>query len=165
MVRIGCDPLLVGPRPERRDAGADVWYEREVQIAERPHPVAPVTIAAIAIGGAIGAASRWGEAELDDANGSPHLPATWSWATLTVNVVGCLLIGLAARTLARDTTAWAFVSTGVLGGFTTFSALAVELNDLADAERLPLAVLYGAVTLAAGVGATFLAHRPIEVGE
>jgi fluoride ion exporter CrcB/FEX len=55
--------------------------------------------------------------------------------------------------------------TGILGGFTTFSALAVELNDLADAERLPLAVLYGAVTLSAGVGATFVAHRPVEVGE
>ena len=34
-----------------------------------------------------------------------------------------------------------------------------------EAERLPLAVLYGAVTLAAGVGATFVAHRPVEVGE
>ena len=34
--------------------------------------------------------------------------------------------------------------TGVLGGFTTFSALAVELNDLADADRLPLAALYAA---------------------
>jgi CrcB protein len=150
---------------ESQDARADVWYEREVQIAERPHPYAPVTVAAIAVGGAIGAAGRWGVAELVDAIGSPHLQATWSWATLAVNVVGCLLIGLAARTLARDSTAWAFVVTGVLGGFTTFSALAVELNDLADADRLPLAVLYGAVTLAAGVGATFVAHRPIEVGE
>ena len=165
MVRIGCDPPVVGPRPERQVAGSAVWYEREVQIAERPHPFAPVTVAAIAVGGALGAVARWGVAELADAIGSPHLPATWSWATLTVNVVGCLLIGLAARSLARDTTAWAFAVTGVLGGFTTFSALAVELNDLADAERLPLAVLYGAVTLAAGVGATFLAHRPMEIGE
>ena len=71
---------------------------------------------------------------------------------MIVNVVGCVLIGVAARRIERDTTAWAFVVTGVLGGFTTFSALAVELNDMADAERLPLAVLYGAVTLAAGVG-------------
>ena len=142
-----------------------VWYEREVQIAQRPRPFAPATVAAIASGGAIGAALRWGVAELADTIGSPHLPATWSWATLIVNVLGCLLIGLAARTVAPDTTAWAFAVTGVLGGFTTFSALAVELNDLADAERLPLAVLYGAVTLAAGVGATFLAHRPVEVGE
>jgi CrcB protein len=152
-------------RSEIRDARADVWYERDVQIADPPRPFALATVAAIAIGGAVGAAGRWGVAELVDTIGSAHLPATWSWATLAVNVVGCLLIGLAARTLARDSTAWAFAVTGVLGGFTTFSTLAVELNDLADAERLPLAVLYGAVTLTAGVGATFVAHRPIEVGE
>ncbi len=140
-----------------------VCYEREVQIADRPF--APLALGAIAVGGAIGATGRWAVAELFNAAGTPFVPGTWPWATLTVNVVGCLLIGLAARNLAAGTAAWAFVVTGVLGGFTTFSALAVELNDLADAERLPLAVLYGAVTLAAGIGATFVAHRPVEVGE
>jgi CrcB protein len=145
--------------------GRRVWYEHRVQVVDRSHPFAPAVVGAIAVGGAIGAASRWGAAELVDAIGSPHVAATWPWATLLVNVVGCLLIGLAARTLTRDTVAWAFAVTGVLGGFTTFSALAVELNDLADADRLPMAVLYGAVTLAAGIGATFLAHRPMEVGE
>ena len=134
-----------------------------MQIVDRPF--APLVLGAIAAGGAIGATGRWGVAELFDAAGTPHVPGTWPWATLVVNVLGCLLIGLAARTLSAGTVAWAFGVTGVLGGFTTFSALAVELNDLADAERLPVAVLYGAVTLAAGVGATFVAHRPIELGE
>jgi len=60
--------------------------------------------------------------------------------------------------VVEDTAAWAFVVTGVLGGFTTFSALAVELNDLAEADRMPLAIAYGAVTLAAGIGATALAE-------
>jgi CrcB protein len=137
-----------------------------VQIADRPAaPFDPVVLVAIAVGGAIGATGRWATAELVDAASSPHVPGTWPWATLAVNVIGCLLIGMAARTLSTGTVPWAFAVTGVLGGFTTFSALAVELNDLADAERLPLAVLYGAVTLAAGVGATFVAHRPVEVGE
>jgi CrcB protein len=140
-----------------------VCYEREVQIADRPF--APLVLGAIAAGGAIGATGRWAVAELLDGAGTPHVPGTWPWATLAVNVIGCLLIGMAARTLSTGTVPWAFAVTGVLGGFTTFSALAVELNDLADAERLPLAVLYGAVTLAAGVGATFVAHRPVEVGE
>ena len=134
-----------------------------MQIVDRPF--APLVLGAIAAGGAIGATGRWAVAELLDAAGTPHVPGTWPWATLVVNVMGCLLIGLAARTLSAGTVTWAFAVTGVLGGFTTFSALAVELNDLADAERLPVAVLYGAVTLAAGVGATFVAHRPIEVGE
>jgi CrcB protein len=140
-----------------------ICYEREVQIVDRPF--APYVLVAIAAGGAIGATGRWAVAELLDGAGTPHVPGTWPWATLVVNVIGCLLIGLAARTLSTGTVAWAFAVTGVLGGFTTFSALAVELNDLADAERLPIAVLYGAVTLGAGIGATFVAHRPVEVGE
>jgi CrcB protein len=128
-------------------------------------PFARRVTAAIALGGAIGATARWTVGEVVNSVSTPHLPGTWPWATLIVNIVGCLLIGLAARNLARETVAWAFVVTGVLGGFTTFSALAVELNDFADADRLPMAVLYGAVTLAVGIGATFLAHRPAEVGE
>jgi fluoride exporter len=51
---------------------------------------------------------------------------------------------------------WAFVVTGVLGGFTTFSAFAVELNELAEADRMSMAVVYGALTLGAGVGATVI---------
>lgn len=85
------------------------------------------------------------------------MPGTWPGATLVVNVVGCVLIGLAARRVARDTVSWAFVVTGVLGGFTTFSALAVELNDLAEAERMTVAIVYGALTLVAGVAATAIA--------
>jgi CrcB protein len=96
-------------------------------------------------------------AEAFDAISSPHRPATWPWATLTVNIVGALLIGLAVRGVERDTPAWAFTVTGILGGFTTFSSFAVELNDLADADRLPLAALYGAGTLGAGVLATTVA--------
>jgi CrcB protein len=134
-----------------------------VQIADRPF--APRVTAAIALGGAIGATGRWAVAELLEAVDAPHAPGTWPWATLVVNVVGCLMIGIAARNLPIGTTAWAFAVTGILGGFTTFSALAVELNDFADADRLPMAVLYGAVTLAVGIGATFVAHRPVEVGE
>ncbi len=140
-----------------------VCYEREVQIADRPF--APRVTAAIAVGGAIGAGARWAVAEVVSEIDGPHLAGTWPWPTLIVNVVGCLLIGFAARNLVAGTTAWAFAVTGILGGFTTFSALAVELNDLADADRLAVAALYGAVTLAAGIGATFVAHRPIAVGE
>jgi fluoride exporter len=109
---------------------------------------------AVAVGGAIGATGRWFISWALDAVGAGHVPGTWPWATLVVNVVGCVLIGVAARAVALDTVSWAFVVTGVLGGFTTFSALAVELNDLADADRMTLAIVYAGLTLAAGVGAT-----------
>ena len=87
-------------------------------------------------------------------------PGGWPWATLIVNLVGCLAIGLAARKLARDTVAWAFVVTGVLGGFTTFSAFAVELNDLLDADRFGIAASYLALTLVGGYVATAIAEEP-----
>lgn len=112
---------------------------------------------AVAAGGAIGSSGRWFVAWVLEAMGSGHVPGTWPWATLLVNVVGCAAIGVAARSVERDTAAWAFVVTGVLGGFTTFSAFAVELNDMAEAERLPLAFAYGAVTLSVGIAATALA--------
>jgi CrcB protein len=147
------------------DATRPVCYERCVQVVDRITPFAPAVVTAVAVGGAVGASGRWFVAWALDAAGAGHVPGTWPWATLVVNVVGCLLIGLAARTLERETVAWSFVVAGLLGGFTTFSALAVELNDLAEAERLPMAVLYGAVTLSAGIAATFVAHRPVEVGE
>lgn len=112
---------------------------------------------AAATGGAIGATARWFVAWALDSMGAGHVPGSWPWATFAVNIIGSVLIGFAARLVVRGTTAWAFVVTGVLGGFTTFSALAIELNDLAEADRMTLAVVYGAVTLAAGIAATAIA--------
>jgi fluoride exporter len=134
-------------------------------IERHRQPFDAAVLGAIAAGGAIGATGRWSVSWLFDAADPTAPTAAWPWATLVVNVVGCALIGLAARALVRESLGWEFAVTGVLGGFTTFSALAVELNDLAEADRLPLAVAYGAATLVAGVGATFLARRPVEVGE
>lgn len=133
---------------------------RDVQALDRSTPFTPTVVAAVAVGGSIGASGRWFVSWLID-GGDAHVAGTWPWATLLVNVVGCLVIGFAARTLERDSTRWAFVVTGVLGGFTTFSAFAVELNDLAEADRMTLAIIYGAVTLAAGIAATVVA----EVGQ
>ncbi len=126
-----------------------------MQVFDRQTPFAPHVLGAVALGGAIGSAARWAVARgVEPAQSSD---ACWPWATLIVNVVGCVLIGFAARRIVRDTTMWAFTVTGILGGFTTFSALAVELNDLADADRLPLAALYAVVTMVAGIGATAIA--------
>ena len=112
----------------------------------------PRVLAAVAFGGAVGATGRWAVGEL-----FPAEPGVWPWATLLVNVLGALAIGFAARGVERDSLRWALLVTGVLGGFTTFSALAVELNDMVEAERTTIAVAYGAVTLAAGVAATLVA--------
>ena len=51
---------------------------------------------------------------------------------------------------------WDFLVTGVLGGFTTMSSLATDLNQLIDADRPGRAAAYLLVTVAGGVGAVAL---------
>lgn len=108
----------------------------------------------------MGAAGRW---MVGEAFSEPTLEvARWPWATLVVNIVGCLLIGLAARRLDRPSPVWDILVTGVLGGFTTMSAFAVELNGLADAGRTTLLVGYSAATMGGAFGALWLASLPIR---
>lgn len=116
----------------------------------RSDPSVPTALL-VAAGGSIGALARWGvlTAIPLDADGFP-------WATLLVNVVGCLLIGAAARRLAPATDVWFGVVTGCIGGFTTFSAFANEVWILVDTDRAPVALVYVAVTLAGGVAAVEL---------
>lgn len=109
---------------------------------------------AVAVGGAIGAGLRWaaGVAWAHDRGG-------WPWATLIVNLIGCVAIGVAARHLRVGTIAWAFVVTGVLGGFTTFSSFAVEVDQLIDAGRAGVALGYISISLVGGYAATWIAYR------
>ena len=103
-----------------------------------------------ALGGALGALARWGVA-----TALPHSPGGWPWATLLVNLTGCLLLGaLAAALTARPPEpAWArpFLAVGVLGGYTTYSAFAVEAVGLVEAGAPVLAVDYVLVSVLGGV--------------
>ena len=133
-----------------------IWYELGVQLFPTDTQMAgrllPEAVALVAVGGATGAVARWAIGTMID---TP--PGVWPWPTLIVNLVGCALIGFAARRVQRGSLQWDFAVTGVLGGFTTMSAFAVELNAMVDAERTSLAVAYAVVTIAAGVGATLVA--------
>ena len=81
------------------------------------------------------------------------------YATLAVNLIGALLIGLLARSanIMASEARRHFLITGVLGGFTTFSALAVETVQLA-AKNLFLAVAYILITFAGGLLATTVGY-------
>lgn len=111
----------------------------------------PAAYGAVAAGGAVGATLRWAVGASYDV-----APGDWPWPTLFVNVLGCLLVGAASVRVERGSLRWDAIVTGLLGGFTTMSSFAVELNDLVDVDRADIAVTYGAVTLAAGVGAVVL---------
>lgn len=104
---------------------------------------------AIALGGTLGSLARYAIAVAFEQGGAGDLP----WATLTVNVVGCLLIGILATRLQGTDRPWVrpFVLTGVLGGFTTFSAFALETGVLLDAGRWATAGGYVLATMVLGL--------------
>jgi CrcB protein len=116
--------------------------------------VTPRLVGAVAVGGALGALARYGVA-----SAWPHPVVGFPWATLVINLVGCLLIGAVLATVGHRPLARAFLATGVLGGFTTFSAYSLETRDLIAAGRIGLATLYALGTLAGALVAVFLGTR------
>jgi CrcB protein len=82
--------------------------------------------------------------------------ASFPWSTFIVNVIGALLIGLIASSpnVMNNETRRHFVVTGILGGFTTFSAIAVETLHLASAPLI--SITYVVATFAIGVAATHM---------
>jgi fluoride exporter len=111
-----------------------------------------------AVGGGGGALARWGLAEA-----VPRSPGGWPWATLAVNLAGCLLIGVLLAVLAArrpdDERLQVLLGTGVLGGFTTFSAFAVETTDLLFAGSAGLAIGYVLASVLGGVLAVAAGSR------
>ena len=109
-----------------------------------------VPYVAAAAGGVLGALARWGAGEA-----VPHHAGSWPWATLLVNLGGCLLLGVLTATLFahRPGSPWLrpFLGTGVLGGFTTFSTFAVDTVGLADAGAAATALAYVAASVLGGV--------------
>ena len=136
--------------PDNPVDGVTAWQSGGVS-----EPSELQTIIAVAIGGVIGSTARWAVGTQLAPDGTDGFPLH----ILVVNVIGCLLIGVAAARISRPSIAWALVATGVLGGFTTMSGLAVTLNDLAESGETATLVTYLVVTLAAGFGALLAAER------
>jgi CrcB protein len=91
-----------------------------------------MTWIAVAVGGAMGSLARYAVG-IATARLFPHLVVPF--ATFFVNIVGCFAIGLLAARLAQHAVAdspelRAFVFVGILGGFTTFSSLALDTLSL-----------------------------------
>lgn len=105
-------------------------------------------LALIAVGGVVGSLGRYLIAIAVGAWSAPG----WPWATFTVNVLGCLVIGMVAAQLdSRPAWVRPLVITGVLGGFTTFSAFALEAGILLDAGAVVPAAAYVLTTLVVGL--------------
>ena len=134
-----------------------------------PQPPTPSFLTAsllVATGGAFGSWLRFTVSTLWDA-ASPARSAAFPWPTLTVNVAGSMAMGLLAGWLTRlDTpgeTIRLLLAVGVLGGFTSFSALSLETVSLIQRGQAGLALAYLAGSLVAGIGGLWLglvAMRP-----
>jgi CrcB protein len=166
--RDGSDPR---DRWHSRCASAKSTPYRDRPVASRPRELTssllPVIASdlriagAVALGGVGGAGARWAVTL-----GIPWNPPAFPWATMMVNLLGCVAIGLLLTLWTEGSPpAWwvrPMVAVGFVGGFTTFSALAVEGVRLVEAGAPGVALSYVVASVVVGlliVRASALAMR------
>lgn len=115
------------------------------------------TVLWVAFGGAIGSAARYGV----NIWSGRVLGTDFPWHTVIVNALGCFtmgaLVALMALKLNVGNDTRSFLTTGILGGFTTFSAYSLDFALLVERKS------YGAA-LAYGVGSVILSLIAIFAG-
>ena len=96
----------------------------------------------VLVGGAIGAGARYELGRLTLRQFGPGFP----WGTLIVNLAGGFAMGLLAGAMVErgtvDRPLWLLLGTGVLGGFTTFSAFSLDLFAMIERGQQGLALGY-----------------------
>jgi CrcB protein len=114
------------------------------------------TLLFVAAGGALGASARY----LVGVGSGRLLGFGFPWGTLTVNVLGCFLLGLLIGAMALRWSVGnelrAFLTVGVLGGFTTFSAFSADFALLIERDTYVSAGLYLAASVGLSLAAVFL---------
>jgi CrcB protein len=108
------------------------------------------SLLAVFVGGILGTAARL---LLDGA--IPHGDTDFPTSTLLINVLGSAVLGFLVARAWPTAAPWvrAGVGTGILGSFTTFSAVVVALVTLTDGGRMLVAALYLALSLVLGFAA------------
>lgn len=110
----------------------------------------------VGLGGALGSMARY----LVGVHSFRAFGPGWPYATLIVNVVGGLLMGMLVSWLAHrggvDQERWRLLlGVGALGGFTTFSAYSLELALMIEKRAYVAASAYGAASVGLSVVALF----------
>ena len=109
----------------------------------------------VALGGAIGSAARYGVNVWSGRMFGTEFP----WQTLIVNVLGCFIMGVLTELMAlklhvsHETRA--FLTTGILGGFTTFSAFSLDFAYLVERKQLAAAGGYALASVVVSLLAVF----------
>jgi fluoride exporter len=99
------------------------------------------SVISVMVGGALGAALRYGVARA-----LPISSGGWPWATFMVNVLGGFAMGILAASLLKAGEGGEpmrlLLGVGLLGGFTTFSAFSLEMAMMVERGQMMLAVSY-----------------------
>jgi len=113
-------------------------------------------IIAVGLGGALGAISRFALSSMIGIN-----------AILIINILGCLAIGCLVSFFALKTsvsqTMSLFLTVGLLGGFTTFSAFSMEAMAMIDGGKYGSALTYIALSVGGGLGAFILGRFLVKL--
>ena len=111
-----------------------------------------LTVLQVALGGALGASGRY----LTGLAMTRLLGRGFPWGTLTVNILGSFAMGAIVVILANTSNRFApFLMTGVLGGFTTFSAFSLDFATLYERGDVAQAGFYVAASVAVSLAALF----------
>ncbi len=113
----------------------------------------------VAAGGGLGACARYA---LSTWVMQVAVHSRFPWGTFTVNVLGCLVAGLLLalgdKLQLFSVEARLFLFTGILGGFTTFSAFGVETINLLRRDEIFIALTYVGLSVLCGLAALWLAY-------
>ena len=118
----------------------------------------------VAMGGAIGSMARYGISSLVVKQVNP---VNFPWGTFSVNILGCMLAGVfllvaeSMQSISQE--ARLFVVTGLLGGFTTFSAFGIETLGLLRRGEMLIAISYASLSIIVGVLAMWLSYSLLKV--
>lgn len=125
-----------------------------------PHPSFLAASVYVAGGGAFGSWLRFLAGRGVTAALGPARATAFPYGTLTVNILGSLLMGVLAGWLARSDVAGEpvrlLLGVGVLGGFTTFSSFSLDAVALIERGAIGTAALYTGLSLLAGFASLFL---------
>jgi len=114
-----------------------------------------MTVLWVALGGALGSAARYGV----NVWSGRLLGSEFPWHTLFVNLLGCFAMGLLVELMALklnvSNEVRAFLTTGILGGFTTFSAFSLDFALLVERKSYGLAGAYAAGSVVLSLAAVF----------
>lgn len=154
------DPdLAVGDPGQPYLHGSPPGPQRRVLHQDRRR-ASPDVLAAISLGGMLGASARYGIAQW-----LPTAPGRFPWATFWTNLAGSFLLGLILVVVLErfPPTRYLrpFVATGVLGAFTTMSTFQVETALLLKDGHVGTGLLYGIGSVLAGLA---LAYAGIVAG-